>query len=117
MKTKLFVSNLFLLGVLLSSVIFWPFILDYTLTPRLISISAILLLCLFLLFRSKEFVPIKIDLILFSYSAFIIFSCLSVFWSNTKSESLFENSKLLISICVFLLCFQGIFCNGYRRSL
>lgn len=109
MKSKSIVLTIFLFGILLSSFIYSPFILDFTLTPRLISISVIVLICLFLVFQSKEIIPIKLDIILFSYSGYVVFSCLSTFWANTPTESVFENAKLLIAFSVFLLsyyCFK-----------
>ncbi len=105
MKSKSLVINVFLFGIFLSSFIYSPFILDFTLTPRLIFSSVIPLICLLLIFLSKDIVKIKIDFILLSYLAFVIFSVLSSFWAHTKSESIFENSKLLIVFSVFLLSY------------
>ena len=109
MKSKLLVINIFLFGILLSSFIYSSNILDFVLTPRLISISIFVLIILFFLALSKEITFIKPDIIVLSYFSFIVFSCASTFWANTLSESIFENSKLLISFSVFLLsyyCFK-----------
>jgi O-antigen ligase len=109
MKSKSLVINIFLAGILLSSFIFSPLILDFVLTPRLISISVCILLCLFFISKSNLIEQIKIDAITLSYFSFVLFSCISSFWANTLSESIFENSKLIISFFVFLIssyCFK-----------
>lgn len=101
MKNKSLAITIFLLGILLSSLIFSPFVLDYTLTPRLITVALSFLICLLLLAASKEKHTLKLDVISFSYVSLTIFSCLSIFWANTSSESLFENSKLVMALFVF----------------
>ena len=109
MKSKSLVINIFLAGILLSSFIYSPFILDFALTPRLILISICVAICLFLIAQSKQISLVKIDSIILSYFGFVLFSCISGFWANTLSESIFENSKLIISFFVFLIsyyCFK-----------
>ncbi len=109
MKSKSLVINIFLAGILLSSFIFSPLILDFVLTPRLILISICVAICLFLIAQSKQISLVKIDSIILSYFGFVLFSCISSFWANTLSESIFENSKLIISFFVFLIsyyCFK-----------
>jgi len=101
MKNKSIVITIFLLGILISSFIFSPLILDYTLTPRLIAIAITLIVCVFLLINSKEKQFLKLDIISFSYLSLTIYSCFSIFWANTPSESFFENSKLVVALFVF----------------
>ncbi len=107
MKFKLTIIPIFVFGILLSSLIFSPSILDLGLTPRLIFISVVLLICVFLLMVSKDRPIIKMDLILTSYTAYVIFNCVSVFWSNTPSESIFENARLIVSLFVFLMSYYA----------
>lgn len=45
----------------------------------------------------------KIDFIILAYITYILFSCLSGFWANTPTESIFENVKLIAAFMVFLL--------------
>jgi len=96
--------NVFLAGIFLSSVIYSPFILDFTLTTRLICSSVISCICFYLIYLKKD-LKIQFDIVTGSYLCFVIYSCLSVFWANTASESYFENSKLVISFLIFILSF------------
>ena len=102
MKSKPFVFNLFFIGIFLSSVIFSSLILDFTLTPRLLSISIIIFFTLVLAVKSTYLKSFKIDFILMSYIAYVVFSCFSILWANTATEAIFENTKLVMSLGVFL---------------
>jgi O-antigen ligase len=103
---------LFLSGIFLSSAVFSPFVLDYTLTPRLLVIS-IALLAVFLL-SLKKIITISTNLIFFSFLAYVIFSWASVTWAHTSSESIFENIKLSAYFFVFLLSVH--FCDPYKEQ-
>ncbi|MES2763779.1 MAG: O-antigen ligase family protein [Bacteroidota bacterium] len=108
MRSKALVLNLFPVGVLISSMVYSSSILDFTLTPRLIGIASILLFCIFLIWRSKEILSIKSDLILIAYAGFVVFSCLSTAWAHTRSEAIFENSKIVMSFLVFVLGYYAL---------
>ena len=105
MKIKQLFFNVFFLGIFVSTLIYSPFILDFTITPRLISISFVLLICLLIIYQTKEVVKIKMDVILIFYLLYSLFCCLSIIWSNTKSESIFEGTKVLTALSVFLLSY------------
>lgn len=96
-------TKLFTLGIFVSSLAAFPFILDPTLTPRFISLAIVLSAGLFLFYKSKTSFSLKIDLILLAYCLFTLFNCLSVFWSHTKSEAIFESSKQVLNFFVFLI--------------
>ena len=102
MKSKPFLYSIFFIGIFLSSLIYSPFILDFTLTPRLILISVVLIVTFYLWFQANKQNFVKFDFILLSYCAYVLFSCFSCFWANTITEAIFENSKLLICLGVFL---------------
>ena len=107
MKLKLSVINIFLIEITLSSLILSPLILDFTLTPRLISVSIFILLCLLGLIFKKNKDEVKIDPILVSYFGFVVFSCLTTLWAHTPTEAIFENSKLVMGLAVFLLAYYA----------
>jgi O-antigen ligase len=98
---------LFFSGIFFSSVAFSPFILDYTLTPRLI-VSALTLFAL-LLFAKKRSIQISANFILISYLLYVLFSWVSAFWAQTPSESIFENAKL--SACFLVFVFSSFYCD------
>jgi O-antigen ligase len=108
MRSKNLVLNLFPIGILLSSLIYSSSVLDFTLTPRLISISVTLLICFFLVWKEKETINTKPDIILVTYAGFVIFSCLSTLWAHTISEAIFENSKVIISFMVFSFAYVAL---------
>lgn len=116
MKKKSFLYNIFFIGIFLSSLIYSPFILDFTLTPRLIFISLVLVILLYQWFQSNKGKLIKIDFILLSYAVYVFFSCLSCLWANTLTEAIFENSKLLMSLGIFL-CSYYVFKSDKEYAL
>jgi O-antigen ligase len=103
MRSKSLVLNLFPIGILISSLVYSSLILDFTLVPRLISISITLFICFFLIWRHKEGTTLKPDIILLAYAGFTVFSCFSTAWAHTSSEAIFENSKVVISFLVFIV--------------
>ncbi len=109
MQAPLRPFTLFLIGILLSSLAFSPFILDYTLTPRLI-ILACVLSCVFLL-MPKGTLKIPSHFILMTYFLFVAFSWLSISWSHLSSEAIFENAKLCICFLVFILSYHFFHAN------
>ncbi len=108
MEKNLKFIKVFLIGVALSIFSFSPFILDLTLTSRFIILSALALLLIILLRRSGRRLDIIIDLPLFFYLSFVAFCCLSLIWSNTRSETLFESSKLILSLFVFAFTYLAL---------
>lgn len=103
---------LFLIGVFLSSVIFSSFILDFTLTPRLIAIALVLIFVF--LFINKHPLKITSNFILISFFLYLIFSWTSTLWCNTRSEAIFENAKLSIYFLIFL--FSAHFCHSNKQT-
>ena len=114
MKYKFNISFLFAIGLFLSTLVFSPFILDYTLTPRLFSSIFLLLICLINFIHSKKTGSIKVDLPLFSYFLFVVFCLLSIIWCNTKSEAFLEGIKLLSAFGIF--SFASYFFIHYKNS-
>jgi len=112
MRFKFLLSSFFIVGVFVCSVIFSPFILDYTLSPRLIFFSLTVLFSLIFIVRNDFNFHIKIDFLILSYLLFCCFCCFSIFWSNTKSESIFESNKVLLAFGSFSICHMLFQQNG-----
>lgn len=109
-----FVIKLFFIGIVLSSVLMLPFILDVTLTPRFIALAVCLSLCFYYLFNSGIKFDLKPDLILLSYFGYTLFCLLSISWSNTRSEAVFESSKQALAFIVFGMTYYSLKSNaGY----
>lgn len=105
MKNDLRITRLFLTGVFISSLILSPFSLDFTLIPRFISLAVFLSVCLYLAFRNESVPEFKPDVIIVTYTAYILFCSFSLFWSQNKSESFLEIFKLHLAFLVFLFTF------------
>lgn len=103
MKRNLQASYLFWIGIMVSTLIFSPVMLDLTLLPRFVSLSLFLLASFFLVKKSTQEFHIELDLIVVSYFAYCLFNCLSVFWAINKAEAMFQSSKTLLAFFVF--CF------------
>ncbi|MGZ4098248.1 MAG: O-antigen ligase family protein [Bacteroidia bacterium] len=88
-------------GLAITPVIVSPFVLDFTLTARFISLSAFLLLSLYFLYRSKTVLVFKTDPIILSYLGYVFFCLLSLLWAHTLSEAIFDVSKLILGFSVF----------------
>ncbi len=99
------VSKVFLAGIVCSALIFSNQILDPTLTPRIISFSVFSALTFLLLYKLKQKLNIEVDIISGFYFAFTSFCVLSIVWSNTSSETVFESSKIVLSFVAFSLTF------------
>ena len=108
MKNSLPVIKFFLGGIIISSFIFSPFLLDLTLVPRFICLTLCLILAVYTLYRNGSKTKVGIDLILLAYLAYCLFCCLSYFWSKNKAESLFETSKIILSLLVFLFTYFSL---------
>lgn len=97
--------TIFLIGIIISSIVISPFVLDFTLIARYIALSVFVLILIRLVYKSYSNITLKPDLILIWYVCYILFSCCSVFWAKNKSEALFESSKLLLSFFVFVMVY------------
>ena len=106
MKTsKINAFTIFITGILLSCFITSPFILDFTLTPRFISLAVTMLIVLLFMFRHNDNIEIKTDAVLLFYFFYTAFSVLSILWAKNKSEALFESSKQCLAFMVFLFTY------------
>lgn len=99
------IAHYFLSGIFLSSVLIFPLIMDFSLVPRYISLAFFLSLSLFHVLRNKINKQIPLDSILLFYLSYTLVCCLSILWSTTKSEAIFESSKQVLSLFVFLFTF------------
>ena len=109
MKTsKINAFTIFITGILLSCFITSPFILDFTLTPRFISLAVTMLIVLLFMFRHNDNIEIKTDAVLLFYFFYTALSVLSILWAKNKSEALFESSKQCLAFMVFLFTYYFI---------
>ena len=102
------VTNLFLLGIAIASIILSPFVLDFTLTTRFIALPLFFLLALITLYKSHVKLTIKLDPLLLFYLAYVCFCIGSITWSTNKAEAIFESCKLLLGLLVFLFTFFSL---------
>ena len=107
-KSKSLALNLFLVGILLSSLVYSSEILDFTVTPRLICISITLLGSLFIIWTKKETIILKPDIVLLAYFGFVFYSFLSTLWAHTISEAIFENTKVIVSFLIFIIAYYAL---------
>ena len=101
-KTQVLIL-LFGLCCFISSTIYLPTILDFTLVPRLIAASVLLFLLLILIFKQNQSIQLKVDYIHLFYLSYLAWNLLSSFWAQTVSESIFENAKLLLAYFIFVI--------------
>lgn len=92
---------IFVSGVFISSVVYSSSLLDFTLMPRLLAIAITLFVLLVYFMYNTERIKFEFNLLYFLYSLYLIFASVTIFWSNTKSESYFDSSKQLL----YFLCF------------
>lgn len=100
MKKHFLSLRFFVTGLFISTIIVSPFVLDFTLTARFVSLSFFSLLSIWLLFKNQT-LKINFDIITLSYILFVLFSTLSISWANTKSEAIFDSAKLIVGFTVF----------------
>ncbi|MBX3163340.1 MAG: O-antigen ligase family protein [Bacteroidetes bacterium] len=105
MKNQILLIRLFLFGVAVCSVLAVPFMLDFTNMPRVTFFSAVVLLLLYFLYKSKNEFKLRLDFILGSYFAYTLFSALSIIWAHNTAEALFSAEKQVLSLCAFLFTF------------
>lgn len=99
------ISKVFSAGIVCSALIFSRQILDPTLTPRVICFAFFSVLAVWLLYKSKQKLSFEADIINSSYLAFTLFCVTSILWSNTKTEAVFESSKVVLSFIAFSLTY------------
>lgn len=97
------ITGIFFTGIVLSSFVISPDVLDFTLIARFISLSLFLFLAFIMLYRKAPAMAVKADLVLCAYALYVLFACSSMLWATNFSEALFESSKLLIGFFVFML--------------
>ena len=86
------ISVFFLIGIVLSSLIISPYVLDFTLVSRFILLAFFLMISFFLCFKKEVVSSVKIDLPVASYILYTAVRCCSILWANTTSEALFAVS-------------------------
>lgn len=97
------ITGIFFTGIVLSSFVISPDVLDFTLIARFLSISLFLFLTFLMLYRKAPVMKVKVDLLLCAYALYVLFACSSMLWATNFSEALFESSKLFIGFFVFIL--------------
>jgi O-antigen ligase len=112
------ITGLFLAGIIVSSFIVSPDILDLTLVSRFITLSALLFLSVFMMYRKNAQISLTVDLPFSVYLLYTVFSCCSTLWATNFSESLFESSKLILGFLVFSLTLFSLRQNpGFMTGL
>lgn len=96
-------SKLFLAGIICSALVFSNKVLDPTLTPRIICFALFSVLALSWLYRSGQKLNLNTDIISSSYFIFVTFGVLSILWSNTPTEAVFESAKVVLAFTTFSL--------------
>lgn len=97
------ITGIFFTGIVVSSFIISPDVLDVTLISRFITLSLFLFLACLALYKKTPAILVKADVLTASYALYTLFCCLSVLWAHTPSEALFESSKIFLGFFVFLL--------------
>src|ERR1700749_1765555 len=97
MKNELLLTRVFLYGVFLAAAVLSPFILDFTLLPRFILLSAVLLAVLFLLRSHYASLRPRLDAALIFYALYVCTCAASLAWAQNKAEALFSIEKTVLS--------------------
>lgn len=97
------ITGIFFTGIVGSSFIISPEVMDFTLVARFITLSLFLFLAFAVFVRKEIVLSVKTDLLLAAYALYAIFCCCSVFWAHTTSEALFESAKIFLGFFVFLM--------------
>ncbi|WP_317898514.1 O-antigen ligase family protein [Aurantibacillus circumpalustris] len=95
------VINTFIFGIIFSSSLVFPFILDLTLLPRFISLGVSIALVFYFCLQSDLKFSLKLDFIFLAGAGYSIFAFTSILWATSKSESLFEASKQILFFFTF----------------
>ncbi len=95
-------SDLFFLsGICLSSLVASPYVLDFGLSTRFISLSFFLGLSFLFGLRNQKSEDGSFNFIGLVYSVYTLYCISSIYWANTVSETVFEGLKLLLGFLVF----------------
>jgi hypothetical protein len=97
------ITGIFFAGIVVSSFVISPDVLDITLIARFISLSLFLFLTFSVLVKQVPQMRVKADLLTGAYALYAAFCCFSILWAHTPTEALFEGSKILIGFFTFLL--------------
>lgn len=108
MKNSQAIVKLLTVGVFISSIVLSPFVLDFTLLTRFISITLFIAAAFYFFYKSGFGFTLKVDLILFFYLLYAIFCCLTIFWAKNKAEAFFATSKIVLAFLVFLLSYFSL---------
>lgn len=103
MKRDLIITGFFLWAIILSSLILSPFVLDFTLTTRFITLALFLGVIFFIFYRTNVTLKVDMDLLLLVYVAYTLFCSSSLLWAKNTSEAIFEGCKLFLALLVFML--------------
>jgi O-antigen ligase len=103
MSKSLLLSRVFATGIAVTPLVASPFVLDFTLTARFIALSISVLLAIYFIYRNKPLLQLELNPPSLFYLSYLLVCILSISWANTKSEAVFDNSKLLLSIAVFFV--------------
>ena len=112
MKNSQAIVKLLTVGVFVSSIILSPFVLDFTLLTRFISITLFIAAAFYFLYKSGLSFTLKLDLILFFYLLYAMFCCFTIFWAKNKAEAFFATSKIVLAFFVFLLSYFSLKTHG-----
>ncbi len=97
------ITGIFFAGIVVSSFVISPDVLDLTLVARFISLSLFLFLTFAVLIRQAPQMTVKADLLTSAYALYAVFCCSSILWAHAPTEALFESSKILMGFFTFLL--------------
>ncbi len=92
----------FAAGLLISSLLVSPYVLDYTLNIRLISICFFIAAGFYLLYQLKLKEAVIVDPLLAAGILFVGVNVSSVFWAGNQAEALFEGAKIMVAGLIFL---------------
>jgi O-antigen ligase len=101
------IIKVFLAGVFISAFAFSVKVLDPTLTPRFVCLSVTLLAAMFFVIRNAQKIKAEWNMITVPYFLFTAFCVISICWAHTKSEAIFESSKVVLGLIVFSI---SLFC-------
>ena len=89
------------ISLCLCSLLVFPAILDLSLHPRFILLS--LCLIAFTAWRMKHShqLTIQLNILNTTYTAFVLWSCLSIVWAQNKAEAINDSAKWVVGLGVF----------------
>jgi len=111
MKSSPASIKFFLIAVILSALLYSPFILDITFLPRLLIFGLFAFLSFFAINRGTFQKKLNLDIVKISYLAYFIFCCASISWAHNRSEAFLECCRVLIGLTAFALTVHSYFTN------